>query len=137
MHSHWQVLSQWQVEPGSGKWDHLPVAALLAQPSSMQCLLAVITLTLQTPDTKCVSKLTMFTHGMGCCVLSLQVAEHKEVQQAAVAAKAADLAAAVADVEAHVQEQAAKAEAAKRAASKVKVERQQQVGMPTSGATIC
>jgi hypothetical protein len=57
----------------------------------------------------------------------VQVAEHSKVQQAALAAKAADLAAAVADVEAHGQEQAAKAEAAKRAADRVKQERHQQV----------
>lgn len=62
-----------------------------------------------------------------------QVSEHSKVQQAAVAAKAAELAAAVADVEAHHQEQAAKEAAAKRAAEKVKQERQQQVGEPQLG----
>lgn len=61
----------------------------------------------------------------GCLVV--QVAEHSVAQQAALAAKAADLAAAVADVEAHSQEQAAKAEAARRAADRVKQERHQQV----------
>lgn len=55
------------------------------------------------------------------------MAEHSKAQQAALTAKAADLAAAVADVEAHGQEQAAKAEAARRAADRVKQERHQQV----------
>jgi hypothetical protein len=57
----------------------------------------------------------------------LQIADRVRVKQEAIATKAADLAAAVADVEAHQQEQAAKAEAARRAAEKVKVERHQQV----------
>lgn len=59
--------------------------------------------------------------------LFVQVEEHSKAQQAALAAKAADLAAAVADVEAHGQEQAAKAETVRRAADRVKLERHQQV----------
>jgi hypothetical protein len=55
------------------------------------------------------------------------VTEHCKVQQAAAAAKIADLAAAVADVDAHEQEQAVKEAAAKRAAERVKQEQQQQV----------
>ncbi len=55
--------------------------------------------------------------------------EHSKVQQAAAAAKVAELAAAVADVEAHEQEQVAKEAAAKQAAEKVKLERHQQVGL--------
>lgn len=53
-------------------------------------------------------------------------------QQAAVEEKAADLAAAVADVAAQAQEQAAKEAAARVAAEKVKREREQQVCMISS-----
>lgn len=69
----------------------------------------------------------LLTAAAGTCCAVLQIAEHVRVKQEVIAAEAADLAAAVADVEAHEQEQAAKAEAARRAADKVKVERHQQV----------
>lgn len=61
------------------------------------------------------------------CHAFLQVSEHDKQQQAATAAKLNDLAAAVADVAAHAEEQAAKQAAAKQAADKVRQERQQQV----------